>query len=698
MATAQPHSHSHGAAADERTAYYLDQLFAIGAAGALAAVTIVLWQGGLLGKMLHPNFHLWVGLGGIVLMAIIAVRAVNVWLSADQGVPAASPEPHGHGHGEACTHDHGGAITTEARHTHGLALAPAEGHSHSHAQAEPPAHGHSHGHSHGGDDGHDHGWAPWRYVVLLLPVVLYFLVLSNPDFDREPVATPSNPLDHIINFIIIFKSIVWEALPFIVLGALIAGFVDVYLPQGAVTAVLPRSAGLAVAVGGLLGLVFPMCECGIVPIMRRLLRKGLPLSCCIAYLLAGPIINVVVLLSTWAAFNNMENAYVGGQPSYQMGGWWMLGFRAGLGYLTAVVTAMIVEWQYQKHGEALLMPLARKSEAEAEGNGERLTGAEQADKVSEVALHDFVDITVFLILGAALAATARLFLTPERIAELGSQHALLAIGLMMLLAVVLCLCSEADAFVAASLVALRPSAKLAFLVLGPMLDFKLYAMYTRIFRPRLILTIFAAVTVQVFIYSSAVHYWWEANKERLVDPKPTRTPMTEKDMLASRGRAEITLPLLGTPTPGGFHPALALSAAGMVGIDPEEQPMEITPLQLEAAANQAPMRAFYENKLVWLTGRFVGNETEFRLMRYKINCCAADATPVQAILRIDKRSKETIDAALLRDKWVKVIGRIRFLTNNQGQYMPAVFILPTASEPMDKLIEVIPQPANPMLN
>src|SRR5437763_63655 len=63
---------------------------------------------------------------------------------------------------------------------------------------------------------------------------------------------------------------------------------------------------LAILLGGLLGLVFPMCECGIVPVMRRLLRKGLPLSCCVCYMLAGPIINVVVISSTYAAFSGMD--------------------------------------------------------------------------------------------------------------------------------------------------------------------------------------------------------------------------------------------------------------------------------------------------------------------------------------------------------------------------------------------------------
>jgi uncharacterized membrane protein YraQ (UPF0718 family) len=92
---------------------------------------------------------------------------------------------------------------------------------------------------------------------------------------------------------------------------------------------------------------------------------------------------------------------------------------------------------------------------------------------------------------------------------LSHQHALLSILIMMALAVLLCLCSEADAFVAASFTTLRPAAKLAFLTLGPMLDLKLYMMYTRVFRPKLIWTIFLSVIVQVFLYALLVQFLWD---------------------------------------------------------------------------------------------------------------------------------------------------------------------------------------------
>jgi uncharacterized membrane protein YraQ (UPF0718 family) len=210
----------------------------------------------------------------------------------------------------------------------------------------------------------------------------------------------------------------------------------------------------------------------------------------------------------------MENAVEpGGGPAYQMGGWWMMSFRAGLGFLVAVGTAHIVEWQYRKYGNKLLTPLTMPSSLpladDPDAPEAKRPAWQRLSNISETALHDFIDITVFLILGALLAAFTRQMVTQEMIADLSRNHTILAIGLMMLLAILLCLCSEADAFVAASFITLRPSAKLAFLVLGPMLDLKLYMMYTRVFRPRLIYTIFLSVIVQVFIWSYAVHVFWE---------------------------------------------------------------------------------------------------------------------------------------------------------------------------------------------
>jgi uncharacterized membrane protein YraQ (UPF0718 family) len=318
----------------------------------------------------------------------------------------------------------------------------------------------------------------------------------------------------IYQFITQFVSIVYEAMPFIVLGAVIAGILEEFVPQRLMARIMPRNRVWAILAGGLLGLPFPMCECGIIPIMRRLIRKGVPLSACTAYLLAGPIINVVVMGSTMTAFIGQEQYST---PAVrQMDSWWMTGMRMGLGYLVAVGTSLIVEWQYRRHGNKLLTPLAmppaqpaKEEDAEEAGNGEKRGWARRLGNVSETALHDFVDIMVFLIIGAFISALAGQLFSHEDIESFGHLYPVLAILSMMAMAVLLCLCSEADAFVAASYTKLTPSAKLAFLTLGPMLDLKLYFMYTRVFRPRLIWTIFTASAVQVFIYSVIVHYVWQ---------------------------------------------------------------------------------------------------------------------------------------------------------------------------------------------
>jgi len=323
--------------------------------------------------------------------------------------------------------------------------------------------------------------------------------------------------DKVKDFILIFTGILYEALPFIVFGAVIAGIVEEMIPPRLLARFIPRNRVLAIAIGGFLGLPSPMCDCGILVIVRRLLRKGVPLSCCVCYLLAGPIINVVTLLSTRVAFSAaQDSASSASQLSPQFSGLQMMCMRAGLGYVVAFVTSLIVEWQYRKHGpEKLLTPLAVPT-----GNLHDLADTEAADEppkswpkrlenIVETALHDFVDVMVFLILGALLAALSRQLIDRDDLAQWAGHYPVASIAIMMGMAVALCICSQADAFVAASYVSLRPASKLAFLVLGPMLDFKLYSMYTRVFRPRLIWTVVSSVVVQVFLYSVIVHFLWE---------------------------------------------------------------------------------------------------------------------------------------------------------------------------------------------
>ena len=318
-------------------------------------------------------------------------------------------------------------------------------------------------------------------------------------------------MQDILNFIINFSAVLWEAMPFVILGAVIAGILEELLPQQMLTRMLPKSVLPAVMIGGLLGLLFPMCECGIVVVMRRLLRKGLPLSCCIAYMLAGPIVNGVVLLSTWIAFRDHK---IGVE---------MVALRAGMGFVVACVTGLIVHSFYKKHGNTLLTAVAAPPTLPMADDGEaaapRKSLGQRLGNISSTTIHDFVDIMVFLIAGAAIAAFVKLHISPPQIEMMSKEQPFLSIPAMMMLSFLMCLCSEADAFVAASFTSLHISAKVAFLVLGPMLDIKLILMYTRVFRPRLIAIIVTCVVVQVLVYCIILHLVYQGNGWSGLPPK-----------------------------------------------------------------------------------------------------------------------------------------------------------------------------------
>ncbi len=116
------------------------------------------------------------------------------------------------------------------------------------------------------------------------------------------------------SFAFSFLSVLFESVPFLLLGALISGLIEVFVPARWMTGILPRKAFPAVLISALLGLVFPMCECGVVPVIRRLMKKGLPVSCAVTYLLASPVVNPITAISTFAAFRGQQPGPDAGVP------------------------------------------------------------------------------------------------------------------------------------------------------------------------------------------------------------------------------------------------------------------------------------------------------------------------------------------------------------------------------------------------
>ena len=308
---------------------------------------------------------------------------------------------------------------------------------------------------------------------------------------------------HFSDFAFSFLSILFEGIPFLLLGSVISGLVEAFVPPQLLTKLLPKNAKAAVLLSGLLGLVFPMCECGSVVVIRRFLAKGLPVSCAVTYMLGAPIVSPVVALSTFAAFR-------GQSP------WVMTSLRLTLGYLIAVAVGLIV--QRLPLGQVLqrnviesianrAKPARRTVRITSEPCGDELENGDEAMRSKpnwgsklmdavRAASSDFLDVALFFVIGATIAATLNTAVNQAVIQPLATNSILATLS-MMVLAAALALCSSTDAFIAATFVAFPFSAKLAFLVFGPVFDVKLFFLYGLVFRRKFVIALAIGLFVVV---------------------------------------------------------------------------------------------------------------------------------------------------------------------------------------------------------
>jgi uncharacterized membrane protein YraQ (UPF0718 family) len=283
-------------------------------------------------------------------------------------------------------------------------------------------------------------------------------------------------------FLLIFSSIVIEALPFILVGALASAAIAVFLPERAFGSIARLPLALQLPCAALGGFAFPVCECGSVPVARRLIARGVHPSAGVTFMLASPVTNPVVLASTWVAYGG------------HLRGAEMVCGRASLGLVAAAAAGLAIG---RAKGADLLRPRATAHAEHDHGPG--------ATAFSSHLVSDFLFMGKFIVLGAALSALVQATVPQSLIAKLGGTPVLAALSLMAV-AYVLSLCSEADAFIAASFTSFSPGAQLAFLVLGPIADMKLTVLYGATFRgwfvPRLLLA-----TVPPIVAGSLVFGW-----------------------------------------------------------------------------------------------------------------------------------------------------------------------------------------------
>jgi uncharacterized membrane protein YraQ (UPF0718 family) len=284
-------------------------------------------------------------------------------------------------------------------------------------------------------------------------------------------------------FISTIVALFLDASPFLLLGALVSSVFEIYVPQDVLEKHLPKGRVLGLLFGLSAGMLLPTCECGVVPIARRLLKKNVPAHIAMTYMLSAPVINPIVLAATYVAFRG--------------------NIRMVLARVFVVaVCACCMGLATGGISPALLL---REEKDFPEGDDTHafgsIRGAGRGSKVAEVLVHtasEFLDMGKYLILGALGVGFFKAMMVEELLVPF-QNNIIWAVGVMMLLAVFLSICSEADAFVAASFTSFPGVAQLSFMALGPMVDLKLIFMYGSTFRKRIALILIFLPIDLIFI-------------------------------------------------------------------------------------------------------------------------------------------------------------------------------------------------------
>ncbi|MBO3745965.1 permease [Streptosporangiaceae bacterium NEAU-GS5] len=304
---------------------------------------------------------------------------------------------------------------------------------------------------------------PWIFAVTVLLLIAGRFLLS-PHLTAPALQTWAT----------IFVAICVQALPFLVLGVTLSAAITAFVPPSFWTRALPRRPYVAVPVAGVAGAVLPGCECASVPVASGLMARGVTPAAALAFLLASPAINPVVIVATVVAFP--------GQP-----------MMAVARFVASLAVSVLVGWFWLRFGRDDWLRITRRETA---------SGSKWA-AFYEAMRHDLLHAGGFLVIGGITAATLNVVVPRTWLTSVAGVP-VLSVVVLALLAVLLSICSEADAFVVASLTAFSPTAKLAFLVMGPMVDLKLIALqigtFGRAFAARFVpLTFTLAIVVSLAI-------------------------------------------------------------------------------------------------------------------------------------------------------------------------------------------------------
>jgi uncharacterized membrane protein YraQ (UPF0718 family) len=292
-------------------------------------------------------------------------------------------------------------------------------------------------------------------------------------------------IEDIGDFASIFTSIVLEAIPFIIIGSFVSGIIQIFVSEEIIAKVIPSVSILGYFEAALIGLIFPVCECAIIPITRRLIKKGVPLGFGVTFMLAVPIINPVVIMSTYYAFYDKQAMVI---------------LRTVGGFVAAILIGIIVNSLVENKKGIILDSVANDNFCNC-GCNDFLGNKNKFRALFDHTNREFLDIIRYLIFGAFISSGFQVIASHGGFNFI-SNNKIVVIIFMMFLGFVLSLCSEADAFVGKSfLVNYSFSGVAAFLILGPMLDLKNLIMLYGAFKKSFVIKLVIVTISVVFIIS-----------------------------------------------------------------------------------------------------------------------------------------------------------------------------------------------------
>ncbi|SFK99850.1 hypothetical protein SAMN03159341_102628 [Paenibacillus sp. 1_12] len=332
-------------------------------------------------------------------------------------------------------------------------------------------------------------------VCLIIVLILYLATLK--DFG----AILSNSKLQVFKMTLI--SIIIEALPFILIGVFVSALLQVFVSERTIRRLIPKNPFLGIVTAGVLGIIFPICECGMVPAIRNLIKKGMPLYVASTFILVGPILNPIVFLSTLTAFRN--------QPVVAYS-------RMGVAIVVALIVGLIIyrfvnpnqlkNTLLTNHGhdqernsiEPAAQPHSHKEHSHSHPVGNKLL------EVMSHTISEFFEMGKYLVFGSMLVGLLQVFISQNGLASMG-ENFISSHLIMMGLGFILSLCSTADAFVAQSFqTTFSNSSLVGFMVFGPMLNLKGLLMMLAVFKTRFVVILGCLVFVFVFASTLVLHW------------------------------------------------------------------------------------------------------------------------------------------------------------------------------------------------